>query len=174
MGSVTIDMSEFAAFFDRMKQAASGDLKKEFALFMDGLGLEFLRTVQDEIIRREVMDTRLLLASFHQGGEDNVWEIGDDGLTLEVGTNVEYAAYVNDGHWTNPKGVAYRFIPGEWSGDGQFIYDPGAKTGMVLRQQWVEGAHYWESAIRILDKMFPQMMEAKMQQWINSYFGYFD
>ncbi len=168
-GEVVFDFSEFRAFFARLRQAAAGDFKKEIALFFEGIGLEFLRVLEDEIIRREVMDTRLLLASFHKGSEDNVWETTEAGLSLEVGTNVKYAAYVNDGHWTNPKGVEVRFVPGRWEGD-RFVYEPGAKTGMVLKQKWVEGAHYWESALRIFEKIYPEMLEAKLQDWLDRYF----
>lgn len=96
--------------------------------------------------------------------------MSDSGLTLEVGTNVEYASYVNDGHWTCKKGEKMRFVPGYWSGN-RFIYDSSAKSGMMLKQNWVKGAHYWESGLRILDKMLPGLIEAKLQQWINSYFG---
>ena len=164
------DMSEFREFFGRMERAAKGDFRKEMELFLEGIGNEFLRILQDEIIRREVLDSRQLLASFEKGSEGNVWEITDDGLTLEVGTNVSYASYVNDGHWTNTKGVERRFVPGYWEGD-RFIYDPAADGGIVLKQHWVEGKHYWESALRILDSVFPHLVEAKMQQWIDSYFG---
>lgn len=170
--AVEFDFGEIRAFLARLRQAAQGDFKKEIELFMEGLGLEFLRLVEDEIIRREVMDTRLLLVSFEKGGSDNVWEVSDEGLTLEVGTNVAYAAYVNDGHWTNPKGVDSRFVPGVWSGD-RFIYQPGAKTGMVLKQKWVEGSHYWESALRILERMYPDLLDAKLQDWLDKYFGDF-
>lgn len=114
--------------------------------------------------------TRLLLNSFHKGEDENVWRLSDSGLTLEVGTNVEYASYVNDGHWTCKKGEKMRFVPGYWSGN-RFIYDSSAKSGMMLKQNWVKGAHYWESGLRILDKMLPGLIEAKLQQWINSYFG---
>ena len=171
-GRVEFNFDEFKPFFERLKQAATGDFRKELEAFMQGLGTEFLRVVEDEIIRRKVMDTRLLLASFHEGGDGNVWETQDGGLTLEVGTNVEYAAYVNDGHWTNPKGVETRFVPGEWEGY-RFIYKPGAKTGMVLKQKWVEGAHYFDSAVRIFEKIFPDMLEAKLQQWLDRYFSEF-
>lgn len=171
-GPVEFSLDAFTPFIQRLRQAASGDFKKELETFMEGLGTEFLRVVEDEIIRRKVMDTRLLLASFHEGGDGNVWEVSDGGLSLEVGTNVEYAAYVNDGHWTNPKGVSRRFVPGTWEGD-RFVYDPGAKTGMVLKQHWVEGSHYFDSAVRIFEKMFPDILEAKLQDWINSYFSEF-
>lgn len=170
MGSaVTLDFGEYSSFFARLRKAAGGDLQKEFGRFLEGMGLEFLRIVEDEIIRRHVMDTRLLLASFQPGGDAGVWKLNEGDLSLEIGTDVSYAAFVNDGHWTNPKGVETRFIPGEWSGD-RFIYQPGAKTGMVLKQKWVEGAHYWESGLRILEKMYPALLEAKLQDWINRYF----
>lgn len=170
MATVEFDMSEFREFFQTMERAARGDFRKELELFMEGLGNEFLRILQDEIQRRKVLDSRLLLASFEKGNSGNVWEISDGGLTLEVGTSVDYAGYVNDGHWTNTKGVERRFVPGYWQGD-RFIYDQNAEGGMVLKQHWVEGAHYWESALRILDRIYPELLERKMQQWIDTYFG---
>lgn len=164
------DFDEYSAFFARLKQAANGDFKKELTLFLEGLGLEFLRLVEDEIIRRKVMDTRLLLASFHKGDDGNTWELDEGQASLEVGTNVDYAAYVNDGHWTNKKGQESRFIPGSWQGD-RFIYQPGAKTGMVLKQKWVEGSHYWEAALRIMERLYPELLEAKLQGWLDRYFA---
>ncbi len=170
MGYVEFDMSDLKDFFSRFEKAGNGDFKKELRLFLEGLGDEFLRILQDEIIRRKVMDTRQLLASFGKYSENNVWKLEEDNLTLEIGTSVNYAGYVNDGHWTNSKGIKKRFVPGYWSGD-RFIYDPSAKGGMVLKQKWVEGSHYWESAIRIIERMYPRLLEAKIQQWIDSYFG---
>ena len=170
MAIVEFDMSEFRKFFSRMEKAAKGDFKKELELFLDGLGNEFLRILQDEIVRLQVLDSRQLLASFEKGAKGNVWELTDGGLTLEVGTNVNYASYVNDGHWTNKNGVERRWVPGRWQGD-RFIYDKSAETGMLLKHHWVEGKHYWESAMRILGQIFPDMMEKKLQEWIDRYFG---
>lgn len=168
--AVEIDCSELNHFFDLMEQAGNGEFKKELKRFMEGIGNEFLRIVEDEIIRKNVLDTRLLLNSFHKEAANNIWIIQNDGLTLEVGTNVEYASYVNDGHWTNPSGVATRWVPGSWNGD-RFVYEPGAKTGMLLKQKWVEGTHYWEGAIRIMEQMLPEFLERKLERWINDYFG---
>ncbi len=169
MKYVNIDTSDAGRFFDALEAAARGGFRKELELFLEGLGVEFLRIVEDEIIRREVLDTRLLLASFHKGDDNNVWDITDGGLTLEVGSTLKYAGYVNDGHWTNPKGVERRFVPGYWEGD-RFIYDPEAEGGMVLKQKWVDGKPYWDSALRILDKMMPEFLDAKLQEWLDNYF----
>lgn len=167
--TLDIDMTDCREFFEKLKNAGSGDFKRELATFVDGVGNEFLRICEDEIKRLQVMDSRQLLASFHKGADENVWVIEDGGLTLEVGSCTNYAAYVNDGHWTNTKGVAQRFVPGYWEGD-KFIYDPSAKGGMVLKQHWVEGKHYFDSAERIMQKMFPALLDAKLQQWLDKYF----
>lgn len=170
MATVEFDMSEFREFFQSMERAARGELRKGMEDYLEAIGFDFLRVVQDEIMRRRVMDSRQLLASFEKGADGNVWELNDDGLTLEVGTNLTYAGYVNDGHWTNTKGVARRFVPGYWEGD-RFIYDPAAESGMVLKQHWVEGKHYFDSALRMFEKIFNDSAEAKVQEWIDKYFG---
>ena len=172
MAVFSVDFSQYKAFIERLKQAGSGDFKNELALFLEGAGYELLRIVQDEIIRLKVMDTRLLLQSFYKGREENVWTLDEGNLTLEIGTNVKYATYVNDGHWLNPKGVDSRFVPGRWEGH-RFIYDPDAKTGMVLKQKWVEGAHYWENALRSFEKIFPELLDTMVQRWIDKYFSDF-
>jgi hypothetical protein len=176
-GLFTIDDFQIIAFYRELQRyGKSNAFRKECAKFLEACGLDLLRIVGDEIIRREVVDTRLLLASFTKGNKNNVWEASHDGLTLTVGTNVEYASYVNDGHWTNPKGVYVRWVPGYWQGNigpggmnSRFVYDPGAKTGMLLKQHWVEGKHYWEAAIRIFDSIFPKILMRKMQEWMATF-----
>lgn len=168
MATVEFDTGELKAFFQRMERAAKGELHREMEAWLEAAGTDFLRVVADEIVRRQVVDSRMLLRSFSKGDDGNVWELG--GLTLEVGTNLDYASYAEDGHWTNPKGVQRRWVPGRWEG-GRFIYDPSAKTGMMLKQHWVEGAHYFESALRIYEKIFQEAAESKLQEWIDRYFG---
>ncbi|MBR1532716.1 MAG: HK97 gp10 family phage protein [Eubacterium sp.] len=168
---IIADFSECEGFVNRLATAGP-DFKKELKLFLIGLGEEFLRVVQDEIIAREVVDTRLLLNSFSKGGAENVWKLDEGGLTVEVGTNVEYAEFVNDGHWTNSKGQSGRWIPGSWNGS-HFEYQPGAKTGMYLRQQWVEGAHYWDIGLKVMEQMIPGLVDKKVEAWLQSYFAGF-
>lgn len=170
--NVRIDFGDFDAFFKQVRRTAGGDFKKELQQFLEGLGYEFLRIVEDEIIRRKVVDTRLLLSSFHKGDKNNVWVMDEGHVSLEVGTNLKYAQYVNDGHWANKKGVSIRFVPGRWQGD-RFIYERGADTGMILKQQWVEGAHFWEASLRILEKTSPDLLAAKLEEWLENYFSHF-
>ena len=163
---VTFDVSQLKSLADKLQAAGKGDFEHELSLWVDAMGNEFLDIVTQQIISREVTDTRLLLNSFTKGGEGNVWISSDGGLKIEVGTSVEYAKWVNDGHRQQPG----RFIPGEWNGD-RFIYSPNASSGMVLKAQWVEGKHYWEAAIRTMEALKPRYVEAKMNQWLSKYFG---
>lgn len=165
MVKIEVNTSELSEFFNKCTRAGSGELKKEFELFLEGIGNEFLRVLQDEIISKGVVDTRLLLSSFQKGDGNNIWNLSQGNLTLEVGTSVKYAKLVNDGHWQNK-----RFVPGYWSGE-RFIYNPGAKTGMMLTAKRVEGKPYWKSGLNIIEKMIPNFLEKKMQQWLDSYFG---
>ena len=69
-----------------------------------------------------------------------------------------------------------RFVPGDVVTDSsgkikEFHYNKNAKTGMMLKQKFVKGKHYWESGIRIMEKILPGVIEAKMQEWLGSYFG---
>ncbi len=173
---IDIDVSELQDFFVRVGRAAKGDFRKELELFLEGLGNEFLRIVQDEIECREIMDSRLLLASFEKGGEGNVWKLEESGLALEVGTNVKYAEPINNGHWKNTKGVEMRFVPGdvEVGTDGKvvkFTYNPNAKTGIMLKQGWVMSRPYFDKALRTLDRLYPAYLERRLQEWLAAYFG---
>ena len=184
--AVEFNLGDFEAFANKMRKAAQGEFRKEFTVFLDGLGRELLRLVEDELKRRGNMprtrggggankgkggiDHRNLLASFDKGDADNVWIIRDSGFTLEVGTNVKYAKFVENGHWANPKGVERRWVPGRWDGR-RFIYDPSSETGMALKQQWVEGVHFFKGALNIFEKLYPEILERKLQAWLDKYFG---
>lgn len=143
--------------------------KQQIQLFLEKCGMDFLDVVQDQIIAMQVVDTRLLLNSFQPGNGNGIWEIEDGGMTLVVGTNVNYARAVNDGHWTTPKGVKQRWVPGTWKGD-TFEYNPGAKTGMLLKRKFVKEQPYWDNAVNIYEKMFGQQFQTLVNHWINQQF----
>ena len=179
MSRLEVDTTELKAYAEKLKTAAKADFKNEASLWLEAIGVEFLRIVEDEIRRLEAVDTRLLVKSFTKGDENNIWIISDGGLTLTLGTHVEYAVYVNYGHNTIdltknkhfylPNGEAARFVPGEWNGD-RFEYKPGSKTGMVLKMHWVEKKPFWNNAKTIFEYMFPKLVSAKFEQWLRKYF----
>ncbi|WP_252503275.1 HK97 gp10 family phage protein [Sporosarcina sp. Marseille-Q4943] len=159
------------AFAKALDDAANGELRAEFALWLDAMGLEFLDLIQDEIIRTNTVDTGRLLNSFGKGDKDNVWSISEGKLSLDIGTNVEYASYVNDGHFTiDPsKGLDRRWVPGVWKGK-RFEYTPGADTGMLLKFTWIDGTHYWDNAFAIFERMFEKSLERRFQEWLDKTF----
>lgn len=161
-------LTEFIASIDK---AANGDLEKQLKSWLEAMGMEFLDLIQDEIIRTGSVDTRRLLNSFEKGDRENYWSISDGGLTLDVGTNVDYATYVNDGHFTiDPsKGKDRRWVPGYWDGD-RFVYMPGHDEGMLLKFTWVDGTGYWDSALAIFDRIFERGLDRLLQEWIDDTF----
>jgi len=146
--------------FIRAMGDLADDAKQDFTTFLEGEGFKLLDIVQDKIIGMEVVDTRRLLNSFDKGGNDNVWTIKNGGLTLEIGTNVEYAAAVNDGHRQKR-----RWVPGRWKGD-KFIYDPNSDTGMMLTERFVPGKPYWDNAIATFERIFPQDGQQWVDKWV--------
>lgn len=134
MADCTIDISEYTEFFNRVQRAASRDFKAEFKRFLEACAFEFLADVQNEIIARNAVDTGLMVNSFAKGGNQNVWE--ESGTGYEVGSNVEYIKYVNDGHHTRGGG------------------------------RWIEGRKFWEAAIRITNQKFPKYIQRNFDEWV--------
>ena len=85
----------------------------------------------------------LMINSPVQHGLLKQWAVTSESDTeVIVQSPAEYAPHVNYGHSQQPG----RFIPGEWAGD-RFEYKPGAKVGMVLKADYVEGQHFVEKSV---------------------------
>ncbi|MCI4127891.1 HK97 gp10 family phage protein [Bacillus haynesii] len=149
-----------------LEKAGQSGFRTEAVKWLEQAGTDFLDLVRDEIVRAGSIDTGSLLRSFKRGAEGNRWEIEKGGLTLEVGTELEYASFVNDGHWSGGKDEV-RWIPGQWHG-GRFQYDPGSSSGMALKRQWVKGTGYWEHALYIFERLFEKRLHERLQTWLNS------
>ena len=152
------------AFAKALDDTANGGLMEEYALWLEAMGMEFLDLIQDEITRTKTVDTRNLLNSFHRGDTENVWEMYEGGLSLLIGSNLNYAAYANFGHMQSR-----RWVPGVWKGE-RFEYDPGSDTGMMLSAKWVEGSNYWDNAFAIFEKIFAKSLDRRLQEWIDKTF----
>jgi hypothetical protein len=175
MSKITFQVDGLSEFMKAVNQMGDVSLKAEVSTWIDALGFQFLEEVQRQIISMAVVDTRRLLNSFVKGGDGNVWRKSSGGLVLEVGTNVEYAEAVNDGYdRVKPSnasgkfkdGTLYRFVPGTWSGD-TFVYQKGAKTGMILKAKHVAGRPYFDNAAEIFEAMFQKSFERKLDGWLS-------
>ncbi|BDG79573.1 MULTISPECIES: HK97 gp10 family phage protein [Bacillus] len=147
-----------------LKGAASGGFSREASRWLEECGQDFLEIVQSELISTQTIDTEKLLSSFQKGSEDNLWKIQSGGLSLEVGTQLEYASFLNDGHWTS-KADDVRWVPGHFQGS-RFNYDPASSTGMALKKKWIPGTSYWEHALLLYEQLFAKSMEHKLRQWL--------
>lgn len=164
MARFSMDMSGLREFADSVRAAAQDSFKDHLRIMMQAVGMEFLRIVQKEIRECRAVVQGLLIGSFGKGGTDNIWDESDGGLTIEVGSGVKYARWVNDGHWQN-----HRWVPGGWSGK-QFIYNRNAKSGMALMDRWVSGHHFFEAAMRHSEPILQKMMEKALDEWIARFF----
>lgn len=158
------EVNELETLAKKFEEATRG-IHPFMGEILEEAGNEFLDIVQEEILRAGNVDTRLLLQSFSRGSGYNIFELDFGSLILTVGTRVEYAQWVNEGHSQSPG----RFIPGIWHGD-RFVYTPGAKTGMVLKASRVEGSGFFDKSIEVLKRIVPDLAEAKFQGFINRYF----
>ena len=70
---------------------------------------------------------------------------------------MEYASYVEYGHRQRPG----RFIPGYWEGN-QFIYQKGAKEGMVLKAGWVKGKLMLTKSTMQVENLAPKLIEKRV------------
>lgn len=135
----------------------------------------FLDEVVNQIEKRKVIDSGILRDSFIKGDPLNIWIEKDKGLgiSIETGTMVDYAAAVDHGHKTCPDGVAERWVPGYWLGtgkDAKFVYDRFSKTGMLLKQQWIDAKPYFTMAQKNCTDEWQETMDKFWDEWINRIF----
>ncbi|MEK4503915.1 HK97 gp10 family phage protein [Bacillus sp. FSL R12-0069] len=155
----------FKEFSKKLNNMANG-LDRNVALWLEASGFQFLEEVQNQIISLGVVDTRMLLNSFTQGDEGNVWRSSDGGLTLDIGTSVSYARAQNDG-WQQVR----RWVPGKWRGN-HFEYDPMEReSGMMLTAKFIEGRPYWDNAVAIYENMFQKSFDRQFKKWVQSMGG---
>lgn len=94
----------------------------------------------------------------------NHWEVN-------VYNTAPYAIYVEVGHLTCKPGVKQRWVPGYWKESKEFVYVPGAKTGMLLKQQWVKGRFMLARAQKQLDKKARIIIAEEVKKKLGEMFG---
>lgn len=138
------------------------DFVKHFAQFVDKWAekkkilLERMGNIYHaEIIPFVPVDTSRLVDSIFVFGEG----IPQD--YIEVGTNVEYALYVNDGHIQHK-----RFLPADrLSAGGRAKYlKNGNQKGIMLKERYVNGAFYMEKGWNNAKPRIERLVESFMEQ----------
>ena len=107
-----------------------------------------------EVIRHVPVDTSRLVDSITVYGE---------GIPLdyvEVGTNVEYALYVNDGHVQHR-----RFLPADrLSVNGKAKYVKGSAKGIMLSERYISGAFFMEKGLDDAKPRLHRLVNSFMEQ----------
>lgn len=129
MGDFIIEgWDEFVENFGQF--ADKWDAKKEVLLTRMG------NKVLEKTLPYVPVDTSRLADDYHVDLDD----LKDD--TVSIGTNVEYALYVNDGHVQHA-----RFLPADrMSSAGRAKYAKG-KKGIMLKESYVAGKHFVEKGL---------------------------
>jgi hypothetical protein len=107
-----------------------------------------------EIIPLVPVDTSRLVDSIFVGGID-----GDE---IEVGTNVKYALFVNDGHVQHRRFLPCRKVTA--GGKTRFIYSKGSKTGIMLQERYVAGVHFMEKGMTSAKPRLENLINSFMEQ----------
>lgn len=103
-----------------------------------------------EVIPLVPIDTSRLVDSISVGG------IVDD--IIEVGTNVEYALFVNDGHVQHKRFLPCRKITVD--GKTRLVHDRVSKMGVMLQERYVAGSHFMEKGMTNAKPRFERLIES--------------
>lgn len=107
-----------------------------------------------EVIPKVPVDTSRLVDSI------TVYQDGIPHDYIEVGTNVEYALYVNDGHVQHR-----RFLPADrLSVNGRAKYLGGGTKGIMLSERYVQGAFFMEKGLKDAKPRFERLVNSFMLQ----------
>ena len=78
---------------------------------------------------------------------------------INVDNDTEHAIYEEYGHRQEK-----RWIPGRWE-NGRFIYDPTAKTGMMLTRKWISGSFRLTNTVEKYEEdVLPKELQRNIKQ----------
>lgn len=136
-------VENFAKFVDKWAEKKAVLLKRMGAIYLS------------EVKPNVPVDTSRLVDSISVFGEG----IPQD--YIEVGTNVEYALYVNDGHIQHK-----HFLPADKltvGGKAKYLKNSNQK-GIMLRERYVKGAFFMEKGMNSAKPRLERLIESFMVQ----------
>jgi hypothetical protein len=164
-----VSIRDFDGLARKFEQLSRGVIAEVIRNIVEVVGETLLNHVIDEIDRQGLIDTGTMWNSFTRGGEENIWEwdIDRNAITLEVGSNLPYARYLNDGYTMNKK----HFVPGYWNGSGKFVYDPGSKSGFMARPRSFIGRKYFDIAVHHLEGGMNALIMSRLEKEMGRLLG---
>lgn len=144
--------------FDEMRHLAENvkEMEKGGKQFIENFLYKMALRALAQTKRATPVDTGDLRAAWYLSGI--VWR-GDVAMVNLLNPKL-YASWVEFGHWQE----VGRYIPGHWEG-GQFVYEQGADTGMVLRNPWVEGKYMMTLSIAEIERQLPMRLQAAWSRY---------
>lgn len=136
-------VNSFSAFVDKWEAKKAELLKRMGNIY------------HEEVIPHIPVDTSRLIDSFF---------VFDEGIPqdyIEVGTNVHYALYVNDGHVQHR-----RFLPADRlsvGGKSKYLKDKDQK-GIMLSERYVKGAFFMEKGMTDAKPRLHKLVNSFMEQ----------
>lgn len=136
-------VQNFASFVDKWENKKAILLKRMGNIY------------HEEVIPHIPVDTSRLVDSFF---------VFDDGIPqdyIEVGTNVKYALYVNDGHVQHK-----RFLPADRlsvGGKKKYLKNKDQK-GIMLKESYVPGSFFMEKGMNSAKPRLKRLVDSFMEQ----------
>ena len=116
-----------------------------------------LTLIFDEVIRDTPVVTGDLRRNYRKSAP--TWN-SSKVLHGEVFNLLEYSIYEELGHRQKK-----RWVPGFWNASGKFVYDPGVKTGMMLKDKWVSGSFRLTTISEKYSKKIPEIYSDVLEEW---------
>ena len=147
MGAV-FEVPGWKEFTERCEKVVDRWEAKKFRLMN-----ELAKSCLSEISPLIPVDTSRLVSSFQVGVVTP--------NEAEIGTNVEYALYVNDGHVQHRRFLPISYLSA--GGRGKYI-QPGNTKGIMLKEKYIPGKHFLENGMRQAEPRLKTIGESFMQQ----------
>jgi phage gpG-like protein len=141
---------------EKLLRHVSSELPAERDNELMKLGFIAEREIKKQITDDDVVDIGRLRASITTQKETDT--------SVLVGTNVDYAIAVNNGHIQHK-----RFLPAKYltSVKGRTYLGEGNTEGIMLKEKFIAGRHFMEKGVQRADPL----IQAELTRWFNNLLG---